>query len=329
MLSVIIPVYNAIKYLPATIESIITQNYRQFEIILVDDGSKDGSGRLCDTLAEKFQQITVIHKINGGVSSARNAGIDAARGKYLTFIDADDEIDKNMFSELLLECESKNIDKVFCGLDEVLENGTHIIHSGNLPSRKLLNRNDVINTMLLSGCLGDSFMNSVCGGIYKTELIRKHNLRFKDRPMGEDWYFNMQYCDIIESALYIDQPYYKYLRNGDSAMSCFHSQQFELWLENREFRRRMSTKYNFEINLNETDSKWVTKVLFYAIQVIKHDFSPNNKLKQIFGHKEFVKALRNATNIKPHFFKPVVWLLKKEYFLIAVAILKLYSYRVE
>lgn len=329
MLSVIIPVYNAIKYLPDTIESIITQNYRRFEIILVDDGSKDGSGRLCDTLAEKFQQIIVIHKTNGGVSSARNAGIDVARGKYLTFIDADDQIDKNMFSDLMLECESKNVDKVFCGFDEILEDGTHIIHTIDLPSRKLLNRNDVINTMLLSGCLGDSFMNSVWGGIYKTELIRKHNLRFKDRPMGEDWYFNMQYCDIIESALYIDKPYYKYLRNGDSAMSRYHSQQFELWLENRELRRRMSTKYNFEINLNETDSKWVTKVLFYAIQVIKHDLALNIKLKQIFGHKEFVKALRNTTSIKPHYFKPVVWLLKKEYFLIAVSILKLYSYRVK
>lgn len=325
LLSVIIPIYNAEKFLRATVESVLSQDFKDFEVILVDDGSKDRSGELCDALANEHKQIVVIHKNNGGVSSARNAGIDAARGKYLTFIDADDKIDKKMLSDLLHECESKNADKVFCGHDEVLENGTHVFNVGHFPSRRLLNRDDIINTMLLAGCSGDSLMNSVCGGIFKAELVKKHQLRFKDRPMGEDWYFNMQYCDLIESAVYVDEPYYKYLRNEGSAVSAYHPQQFELWIENRSLRRNLISKYNLKVDTEIIDSKWVTKVLFYAIQVIKNDISPKTKLRQIFGNKEFVKALNNASKIEIRFFKPVVWLLKKNKLNYAILLLKLYS----
>lgn len=327
MLSVIIPVYNAERYLQATVESVMAQEYNDFEAILVNDGSSDRSGELCESLAERYSRIKVIHKDNGGVGSARNAGIDAACGKYVTFIDADDKIGDNMFSDLLNECESKNVDKAFCGFDEILENGTHITRLSDLPSRKYMNREQIINTMLLAGCLGDSYMNSVCGGVYKTELLRKHGLRFRHRPMGEDWYFNMQYCDIIESAVYINEPYYQYLRNEDSATSRYHPQQFELWLENRELRRRISEKYNFETDVKAVDSRWITKVLFYSVQVINRDPDPMGKLKQMFGNAEFVRALSNATQINHRLIKPVAWLLKKHHFTTAVSLLRVYSTR--
>lgn len=329
LLSVIIPVYNAEKFLQATVESVIAQDFDDFEVILVNDGSKDHSAELCDALAKAHKQVVVIHKENGGVSSARNAGIDAAKGKYVTFIDADDKIGKNMFSDLLQECESKNADKAFCGHYEIKCNGEHILHNPDLPPRKLLNRGSVINSMLLTGCMGDSYMNSVWGGMYKTELLRKHNLRFKQRPMGEDWYFNMLYCDLIESAVYVDEPYYIYVRNGESATARYHTQQFELWLENRELRHNISTKYDFEIDSKSIDSRWVAKVLFYAMKVISCDSDPKAKLKQMFGNDEFIKALKNANQITPRFFVPVVWLLKRNCFNAVFSILKLYAHRIK
>ena len=102
-ISIIIPVYNAEKYLGRCIESVLSQTYRDFELILVDDGSSDSSGQICDAYANKDARIHVIHKENGGVSSARNRGIKEALGEYIMFIDSDDSIVEHCFSFLFEE----------------------------------------------------------------------------------------------------------------------------------------------------------------------------------------------------------------------------------
>lgn len=182
--------------------------------------------------------------------------------------------------------------------------------------------------MLYLGCSTDSYMNTVCGSLYKTELLRKYNLRFENRSMGEDWMFNMQYCAIIQSAVYINQPYYKYMRNGGSAVSRYHPRQYEFWIENRAFRKRLAEKYNFEINHNKTDSEWLVKVLFYAMQVLKNDANSKLKLKGIFNDNEFLLALNNALYITPKFFIPIIWLLKKKHISTAISLLRIYSHRI-
>lgn len=328
LLSVVIPVYNAEKFLKATVDSVLAQISNDYEIILVDDGSTDKSAIMCDSLASQHPQIRVVHKPNGGVSSARNLGMDVAKGKYITFIDSDDKAGQNMFSDLLNECESKNADKVFCGFDEICENESHIIHIADLPPRQLLDRNYIVSSMLYLGCTTDSYMNSVWGSLYRAELIRKYNLRFEKRSMGEDWLFNMQYCDIIDSAVYVNEPYYKYMRNGESAMSRYHPRQFEFWIENRKFRKCLSDKYKFNIDQKLKDSEWVIKVLFYALQVIKFDTDSNTKLRDIFLNREFISALNNATCIRSKLFVPIVWLLKKKHIRTAIALLRIYSIRI-
>ena len=99
--SIIVPIYNVEKYLKKCVNSIINQTYKSLEIILVDDGSPDRSGALCDRLAEKDSRIRVIHKANGGVSTARNAGIEAATGEYICFVDSDDWLPENAVWDLL------------------------------------------------------------------------------------------------------------------------------------------------------------------------------------------------------------------------------------
>lgn len=329
LLSVIIPAYNAEKYIIATVESVLKQNCGDFEVILVDDGSVDGTANLCDALAEEYEQVKVIHKANGGVSSARNAGIDVAQGKYLAFVDADDKVAENMFDDLLAECENKNADKAFCGFVEVYEDANRIKRIADIPARQLLNRDFIVDKMLLMGCRSASYMNSVCGGIFKADIIREHNLRFEDRPMGEDWLFNMQYCDIIQSVVYIDQPYYVYMRNGDSAMSRYQPRQFELWLENRKFKNRLSNKYHYDIDESERDAQWITRVMLYALAIIEHEERYIVKLTNIFTNEEFKKALKNAKTINSRFFIPVVWLLKINCLMGAIALLRIYSLRIK
>ena len=101
MISVIVPIYNVEQYLEQCLDSIISQTYSQLEIILVDDGSTDSSGQICDKYARKDERIVVIHKTNGGLSDARNAGISVATGEYISFIDSDDYIATDMYNKMI------------------------------------------------------------------------------------------------------------------------------------------------------------------------------------------------------------------------------------
>lgn len=119
MISVIVPIYNVEKYLSKCIESIINQTYKDLEIILVDDGSTDSSGKICDEFATKDNRIKVIHKNNGGVSSARNQGLDKANGDYIAFVDSDDYIEKDMYEKMINIINKYGVDIVSCNYNHV------------------------------------------------------------------------------------------------------------------------------------------------------------------------------------------------------------------
>lgn len=123
LISVIIPVYNVMEYLPRCVETVCGQTYRNLEILLVDDGSTDGTGKLCDTLAGKDPRIRVFHKQNGGSSSARNLGIREAKGAYLGFVDSDDYISPGMYESLLRGIRKYQASVAQTGRDEIGENG--------------------------------------------------------------------------------------------------------------------------------------------------------------------------------------------------------------
>ena len=114
-LSVVIPVYNVEKYLDKCVESIVNQTFKDLEIILVDDGSTDESGKMCDEWTEKDTRIKVIHKINGGLSSARNAGIKQAKGEYISFIDSDDFVEQDMYATMVEALDRTGKDIASCG----------------------------------------------------------------------------------------------------------------------------------------------------------------------------------------------------------------------
>ena len=126
MLSVIVPVYCCEKYLAKCVDSICNQTYKDLEIILVDDGSLDNSSEICDELSNNDSRIKVIHKENGGVSSARNAGLDIATGDYITFVDSDDYIENVMYAEMLSVAEKYNCDIVMCDCIKECKNYTEL-----------------------------------------------------------------------------------------------------------------------------------------------------------------------------------------------------------
>lgn len=120
-ISIIVPVYKVEPYLRKCVDSILAQTFTDFEVILVDDGSPDNSGKICDEYASKDSRVRVIHKKNGGLSSARNAGIDVARGKYLGFVDSDDYIEKDMYELLYDNIVKEQADLSICGIYDVYE----------------------------------------------------------------------------------------------------------------------------------------------------------------------------------------------------------------
>lgn len=148
MISTIIPVYNVDNYLPKCVDSIINQTYKNLEIILVDDGSLDRCPDICDEYAKKDKRIIVIHKKNGGLSDARNAGLEIAKGEYISFIDSDDYINEHMYEDMLSAIENVDADLCICGYDRVNDDGE--IRSSAYFKNAIQTQNDAYE-MLVQG----------------------------------------------------------------------------------------------------------------------------------------------------------------------------------
>lgn len=298
VLSIIIPVYNAEKYISSCIDSIRNQTFSDFELILVDDGSTDSCGMICDDYRKLDSRIKVIHQSNSGVSSARNRGIEEARGQFVAMVDSDDTLDKDMYSILINTAISNDVDLVICGIEEVCGDKV-IVRSYNLPDNQVLNENDIINRVLASDFTSENIINSICNKLYKRELIESQYLQFPSRVRGEDWLFNINYLKVAKSAIYIDKPLYHYQRHDDSAMSKFLPNQFDLWLENREVRQELLYKYKLNVDLKTYNRIWIEKVFNYLLAKNNRDYSLSFN---ILKNQEFKSACKNSNILKSKVF---------------------------
>ena len=199
-LSVIVPVYNAEKWLGRCIESKLTQSYESFELILDNHGSKDSSGEICDDYAKKDKRITVIHKENAGVSEARNTGIDIAKGKYIIFIDSDDAILQGFFEAVVAKMQT-GIDWYICNLEELVISNEQIL-PGRVFKVELLGNVTILELFsAIDNGVTPAFVGCPCVRAYNTEIIKKHNIRFDPMlSLQEDLYFNLSYCKKIEKV---------------------------------------------------------------------------------------------------------------------------------
>lgn len=218
LISIIIPVYGVEKYLEKCIDSILYQTYKNLEIILVDDGSKDMCPKICDEYEKKDSRIKVIHKVNGGLSSARNEGLKIAKGEYIGFIDSDDFVEKNMFELLLKTAVEKNSDIVICGYNMVDENGKEL---GNC----LINSNKEIFAISRFDSQNNYFEKKGERGIYTVawnKLYKKQivsDLVFPEGKIHEDEATSYKLLYKGENIQYINKPLYNYLIRSDSIMA--------------------------------------------------------------------------------------------------------------
>lgn len=212
-LSVIVPIYNVEEYLDECIKSIVKQTYKNLEIILVDDGSPDHCPELCDIWTEKDSRIKVIHKENGGVSSARNAGLDAAAGDFIAFVDSDDYLDSDMYEIMLTQIREHNADMAQCGIvRENADGSVEVWDSFDAPIVVMDNTQLLCSVGEAAGILPVS----PCNKIFKAEVIDV--IRYDESlKYAEDTLFNFSAARNINKAVIQNVPRYHYVNNSDSA----------------------------------------------------------------------------------------------------------------
>lgn len=213
-LSIIVPVYKVEKYLPKCIDSILAQTFRDYELILIDDGSPDNCGTICDEYAAKDDRIIVIHQKNQGVSAARNAGLDIARGTYLGFVDSDDWIEPEMYETMISTAKEKQVDVVICGINYYEENGTYI-RSGLTGEDTYQGEQMLISLYGMPNPLG----GGCCNKVIKSAIVSECRFRV-DIAMAEDWLFLFDCFHYCQNGIKLPKALYNVCERTDSATRC-------------------------------------------------------------------------------------------------------------
>ena len=222
LISVVVPVYNVRTYLEKCFDSVAGQSYRNLEIILVDDGSTDGSGELCEELAGRDNRVRVIHKKNGGLGSARNAGIDAAKGEILSFVDSDDWIEPGMYDTMTEIMHRENAQIIACGIKRVSEAGEVSFYQDNLEERRVFTREEA----LIELPKNERLSNSMCNKLFRRETIK--GLHINEHIFYEDNPFTPQCFARAERVAYTAEPFYCYFeRSGSISRKRFSVREFD------------------------------------------------------------------------------------------------------
>lgn len=288
-ISVIVPVYNGVAKLRRCIESILNQTYSLIELILVDDGSTDGSESICDEYCEKYESVKVIHKHNEGVSSARNMGLANATGEYIGFVDCDDYIEERMYQTLL--CEIYDSDLVMCGFYQ------NEMECAGVFDKRIVGREEAIVNITGNG----KFKGYLWNKLFRKRIIDQNGIFFLTHVhMCEDLLFCVQYIDKIKTARLIPEILYHY--EIDSANSA----------SNGKFTPKKMSVIEAYNNLLIVDAVIRSNKIYNEIRwkKIRHCLSLWNELRKsnIEGKKRFLLAIK--TEIKG---SKLDFILAKEY----------------
>lgn len=305
-LSIIVPVYNVERYLAECLDSILNQTLTDFELILVNDGSTDSSGRICDEYVQKDDRIKVIHISNGGAANARNTGLEQANGELIGFVDSDDWIEPDMFRSLCEKAESTSSDLVFCDYITESENGS-VNEKCYHYDKCSFNRDEIIK-MFLPYFFGyaDSELtdykthcpladyhsyNYIC--VYQSEIIQKSEIRFKSERafFNEDNLFNLDYIFQAKKITYLPEYFYHYRYNSNSISKSFNQSYFECKLRKFEYL----TNFIIDNHLgNEYLHRLENKIAIEAVSIVNY-YAGTSLLKLPQKHQYITDIAKTQT----------------------------------
>lgn len=281
-ISILVPVYNVEQYLPRCIDSVLTQDFQDWEMILVDDGSPDKCPQICDEYAEKDNRIKVIHKSNGGANSARLTGVEVSQGVYLMFLDSDDYLLPKALSILYNKIEE--------GYDIV--KGNDIRFNGEwekVEKPRFVGKEIRGHKEYLKSVLNYDVLPYLWGGLYKRDLFSSNLLRDnQDLQIGEDWISNISVWNKVNKYIAVDYAVYAYFINDDSMM-----QKNVISFEYQEKMKDKIMKY-----IPTSDHELCTQVeLTFLISSIKGLFVPELTWKNKI-YEEIIQSLKDETKNK-------------------------------
>lgn len=235
-ISVVVPVYKTKLYLEKCINSILSQSFTDFEMILVDDGSPDYSGELCDTLSKKDERIKVVHKENGGLTSARIAGLEKANGEYIAFVDSDDYLHEDYLLNLFNAIKQQNAELAICGYYVVKGESQTPVY---LPYKKnSLNKSEIDDKYILPliGRIYDgkhlNLPGFMCVRMFKKSCMALEMFVSEREFFTEDDVFNILYAEKVNNIAIINEPLYYYVQHDQSLTNCYRKGKLQM-LQNR------------------------------------------------------------------------------------------------
>ena len=296
--SVIIPVYNVENYLSRCIDSLLAQNYVDLEILLIDNGSGDQSGQICEDYATQFSNITAYHIPNKSVGSARNFGLAKAKGEFICFVDADDYLLGNLFSDVESQLDSQLDLLVFSYYNSIEKNLSEIDRSAKiLPTEGKKDKSDFI--ALFQELWLTDMMYTVWNKIYRKEFLEEHQIVFESYELGEDVRFNLNVYQHVNAVLLVKSCYYVYISGRiDSAMGQYNPNRMNYQLE------ELGKVDQLMISWNSHDEQFIdqikARILMSNIQNIsKQKMSLSKKrhyVEVLCRNQEMIALLKKATS---------------------------------
>lgn len=296
--SVIIPVYNVENYLHRCINSILVQEYTDLEILLIDNGSTDSSGSICDTYASEYSNISVYHIENHGVSAARNFGLAKAQGEFICFVDADDYLVGNLFSNMENQLDSGLDLLVFSYYNSLEKNLSETTRSAKiLPIEGKKDRNQFI--ALFTGLFLSDMMYTVWNKIYRREFLEEHRIMFEQYELGEDVRFNLNVFECVHTISFSKTCYYVYVSGRtDSAMGQYNPYRMSYQLEELEKVDQLMT--GWDIHDDQFIDQIKARILMSNIQNISNQKMSLSKKRHyvevLCRNQEMIALLKKATS---------------------------------
>lgn len=318
IISLIVPVYKVEVYLERCVKSLVNQSLENIEIILVDDGSPDRSGEICDHLKEKYKCIKVVHKKNGGLSSARNAGLAIANGKYIGFVDSDDDVELDMFEIMVSAAEKNSADFVMSDYVRISRNGDRKLISTKL-NEGVYDKSNIKEYIYPSLIMGENIeygpILSVWHCIYKREFLEKNEITFaNDVKWSEDNLFNALVGYCAERFVYLKgKGLYYYYENAGTITTSYRQGAWEIYIKMNDYMKKFfgyCTNYDFKNQIS-------AHLIYYACNVIGMEA---RNAKNIRGAKREIKKILVDSKLRRAFAnykfpKNMNWKLKVQLYL--------------
>ena len=310
LISIIVPVYKVEKYLDCCVESILVQTYQNIEVILVDDGSPDDSGAMCDVWAQRDPRVRVIHKQNGGASSARNAGLDVAKGEYIGFVDSDDYIDKEMYSCMMKALENTHV-KIACCKSMVVGEQDAKVFQGKEDSFtvKVFNTEETLDE-IFAFRMGTSFWRR----LFHASVFE--GIRFPEGEINEEYPLLIPIAVKAEGTVFVERVLYYYRDRSDSVTGTVHTSLRTLRCVATNMKRMKEQIAQYEPGqLNAFPFFVAQNAFFMLLSIIKNHMVVEGELKELYGQylamaKEHKQAFLKEKNASPKS-KLLYWLVIK------------------